>query len=107
MRKGHPRTPLEIVPVFAYSPYASSFLTTYRNSSHLITFIMKFSTAVATLVFAATALAAPSASSTVTVSFDQAYDNSAASLDTVSCSNGPNGLESQGNFIPISSALQT
>jgi len=54
---------------------------------------MKFFTAVTTLVFAATAaLAAPSATATVTVSYDQSYDNASGSLDTVACSDGPNGL---------------
>ncbi|KLO12557.1 SnodProt1 [Schizopora paradoxa] len=31
-----------------------------------------------------------------TVSFDQTFDNAAGSLNTVSCSNGPNGLENLG-----------
>lgn len=31
-----------------------------------------------------------------TVSYDRTYDNSAASLDTVACSDGPNGLEHLG-----------
>ncbi|KIP05032.1 hypothetical protein PHLGIDRAFT_19825, partial [Phlebiopsis gigantea 11061_1 CR5-6] len=57
---------------------------------------MKFFTAVTTLFFAAAALAAPSTTTTVTVSYDQTYDNGANSLDTVSCSDGPNGLESKG-----------
>lgn len=54
---------------------------------------MKFFAAVATLVFAASAaLAAPSATTTVTVSYDQMYDNASGSLTTVACSDGPNGL---------------
>jgi len=35
-------------------------------------------------------------SQTVSVSFDQTYDDSSNSLDIVACSDGPNGLESQG-----------
>ena len=34
--------------------------------------------------------------SALTVSYDTAYDNAGQSLDTVACSNGPNGLESKG-----------
>ncbi|KAI0781462.1 immunomodulatory protein [Trametes elegans] len=33
---------------------------------------------------------------TVSVSFDQVYDNKAGSLDTVACSDGEHGLESKG-----------
>lgn len=36
------------------------------------------------------------AQSTVSVSFDNTYDNASGSLNTVACSNGPNGLESKG-----------
>jgi len=58
---------------------------------------MKFFTAVTTLVCAAVAaVAAPSATTTVTVSFDQTYDNPNGSLDTVACSDGPNGLLTKG-----------
>ncbi|KAF8909798.1 Cerato-platanin [Gymnopilus junonius] len=32
----------------------------------------------------------------LTTSYDTAYDNAGQSLDTVACSNGPNGLESLG-----------
>ena len=67
---------------------------------------MKFFTAVSTLILAATAaLAAPSTSTTVTVSYDQTYDNGANSLDIVACSNGPNGMEHLGKpkLTPISS----
>ena len=32
----------------------------------------------------------------VTVSYDQTYDNASGSLDTVACSDGPNGLETKG-----------
>jgi hypothetical protein len=32
----------------------------------------------------------------ITVAYDTTYDNSAMSLDTVACSNGPNGLETLG-----------
>ena len=62
---------------------------------------MKFFAAVTTLFFAAAAIAAPSATTTVTVSYDQTYDNGANSLDIVSCSNGPNGLESKGTRTPF------
>ncbi|KJA15936.1 hypothetical protein HYPSUDRAFT_71710 [Hypholoma sublateritium FD-334 SS-4] len=34
--------------------------------------------------------------SALTVSYDTAYDNAGQSLDTVACSNGPNGLETRG-----------
>ncbi|EKM60109.1 uncharacterized protein PHACADRAFT_250998 [Phanerochaete carnosa HHB-10118-sp] len=58
---------------------------------------MKFFTAVTTLLFAASAaLAAPSTTTTVTVSYDQTYDNAGGSLDTVACSDGPNGLLTKG-----------
>ena len=62
---------------------------------------MKFATAVASLVFAAAAaLAAPSTTTTVTVSYDQSYDNAGQSLDTVACSDGPNGLITKGTYSP-------
>ena len=47
-----------------------------------------------TIALAALALAAPALG--VTVSFDEAYDNGSASLATVACSDGINGLLSQG-----------
>ena len=40
----------------------------------------------------ASALAAPSASQTVTVSYDTTYDDPSTSLAEVACSDGPNGL---------------
>ena len=40
--------------------------------------------------------AAAAATATVTVSYDQTYDNASGSLDTVACSDGPNGLETKG-----------
>lgn len=49
------------------------------------------------LAAAAAAFAAPSAS-TASVSYDQTYDNAAGSLDTVACSDGPNGLETKGKL---------
>ncbi|KAH9842672.1 Cerato-platanin [Rhodofomes roseus] len=51
---------------------------------------MKFSA-----MFTALALLATSAlaQSTVTVSYDQTYDNAGQSLDTVACSDGPEGLD--------------
>ena len=47
-----------------------------------------------TIALAALALAAPALG--VTVSFDEAYDNGSASLATVACSDGPNGLLTKG-----------
>ncbi|TCD60862.1 hypothetical protein EIP91_009395 [Steccherinum ochraceum] len=52
---------------------------------------MKFTT-VATTLLAASAVSG----ATVTVSFDQTYDNKAGSLSTVSCSDGQNGLLTKG-----------
>ncbi|KAH9914501.1 Cerato-platanin-domain-containing protein [Epithele typhae] len=61
---------------------------------------MKVSAVAAALLAISAALALPSAPragpTTVSVSFDQTYDVNTTSLDTVACSNGPNGLESQG-----------
>ena len=59
---------------------------------------MKFFTLAALLATAASVLAAPApaASGSATVSYDQVYDSKSGSLDTVACSNGPNGLESKG-----------
>ncbi|OSD02062.1 immunomodulatory protein [Trametes coccinea BRFM310] len=48
-----------------------------------------------TLAIAAMALFVPSALG-VTVSYDQTYDNSGASLATVACSDGTNGLLTKG-----------
>ncbi len=56
---------------------------------------MRFTSIVSLVLFAATALAAPSAT-TVRVSYDQTYDVKSNSLDIVACSNGPNGLETKG-----------
>jgi len=54
---------------------------------------MKFAAAVtAAFCAASTALGA----TTVSVSFDQTYDNPSGSLATVSCSNGQNGLLTKG-----------
>ena len=47
--------------------------------------------AFAALLFAPAALAA-----SVSVSYDNSYDDSGASLDTVACSDGPNGLITKG-----------
>lgn len=52
---------------------------------------MKFSIVFSMLAAAGLALAQAN-----TVSFDQTFDNAAGSLNTVSCSNGPNGLENLG-----------
>lgn len=63
---------------------------------------MKFFTATSFIAaFVAAAFAAPNPAgapmpTAVSISYDQAYDNSAASLDTVACSNGQYGLESKG-----------
>ena len=46
-------------------------------------------------LFAPTTLGATTAT-TISVSFDQAYDNADTSLATVSCSDGPNGLLTKG-----------
>ncbi|PCH38039.1 Epl1 protein [Wolfiporia cocos MD-104 SS10] len=53
---------------------------------------MKLST---TISAAVALLVAPAvlAQTTVTVSYDQTYDNASGSMDTVSCSDGPNGLD--------------
>ncbi|KAF9821673.1 hypothetical protein IEO21_00519 [Rhodonia placenta] len=55
---------------------------------------MKFSS----IVVSFTALLVPTvfAQTTVTVSYDQTYDTGSQSLNTVACSDGPNGLESKG-----------
>jgi len=53
---------------------------------------MKFS-----IFFAVPALCIlPSLTLATTVAYDSAYDNAAGSLDTVACSDGPNGLETRG-----------
>lgn len=52
---------------------------------------MKLTGVVAALLAVPAALAA-----TVTVSFDQAYDNGGSSLATVACSDGANGLLTKG-----------
>ncbi|KZT11128.1 Cerato-platanin [Laetiporus sulphureus 93-53] len=51
-----------------------------------------------TSLFASFALLCGSAlaQTSASVSYDNTYDNAAGSLDTVACSNGPNGLESKG-----------
>jgi len=48
------------------------------------------------LIFTSFAVLLTSVHAQLTVSFDQKYDNGAQSLDTVACSNGPNGLETRG-----------
>ncbi|OCH96373.1 Cerato-platanin [Obba rivulosa] len=53
---------------------------------------MQFKAAIlATLALLSSALA-----QSVSVSYDQTYDNASGSLSTVACSNGPNGLETKG-----------
>ncbi|EKM58222.1 uncharacterized protein PHACADRAFT_252383 [Phanerochaete carnosa HHB-10118-sp] len=60
---------------------------------------MKFFAAITTLVFAASAaLAAPSTTTTVTVSYDQTYDNPSGSVNTVSCSGVLAGYGDFGNL---------
>jgi hypothetical protein len=46
--------------------------------------------------FAIVALALPALTLATTVSYDETYDKGSKSLDTVACSNGENGLETQG-----------
>lgn len=56
---------------------------------------MMFIATLFTLFFAAlSVLAAPSA--TATVSYDQTFDNASGDLETVACSDGPNGLIPKG-----------
>lgn len=52
---------------------------------------MKLTSVIATLLAVPAAFAA-----TVSVSFDQTYDNAAGSLATVACSDGANGLLTKG-----------
>ena len=66
--------------------------------------IMKVISLAALLATAASvfALPAPAATSgSATVSYDQVYDNKSGSLDTVACSNGPNGLETKGTLSQV------
>ncbi|EMD39200.1 hypothetical protein CERSUDRAFT_112878 [Gelatoporia subvermispora B] len=53
---------------------------------------MQFKTA----IFATLALFSGVLAQSVSVSYDQTYDNASASLDTVACSDGGNGLERKG-----------
>ncbi|KAF8810055.1 cerato-platanin-related secreted protein [Phlegmacium glaucopus] len=48
------------------------------------------------LIFTSLTVLLTSVHAQLTVSFDTTYDNAAQSLNTVACSNGPNGLESRG-----------
>ncbi|KAL7282975.1 hypothetical protein ACG7TL_002393 [Trametes sanguinea] len=80
----------------AGQPFSAMPVVTGRNSPPLRsssdiknTFTFK------TLAIAALALFVPSALG-VTVSYDQTYDNSGASLATVACSDGTNGLLTKG-----------
>ena len=62
---------------------------------------MKFFTITSVLaLFAAavTAVPTPDASTTVSVSYDQVYDNAGGDLATVACSDGPNGLLTKGQW---------
>lgn len=65
---------------------------------------MKFFTITSVLAaFAAavTAVPAPDASTAVSVSFDQVYDNANGSLATVACSDGSNGLLTKGSYCSL------
>jgi hypothetical protein len=55
-----------------------------------------FSSAFMAILSLVVAAPAPAAAATVSVSYDPKYDVGATSLNTVSCSNGPNGLVTQG-----------
>ncbi|KAI0742195.1 hypothetical protein BC629DRAFT_1563477 [Irpex lacteus] len=70
-------------------------LLRFRNPDRHLTSIMKFFTITSVLAAFAAAVAAvpaPDASTSVSVSFDQVYDNANGSLATVACSDGSNGL---------------
>lgn len=87
------RHPLEIHLRDKHLLFSSTTLSHHPNRI----LIMKFAAAVSALLFAASAvLAAPSATTTVTVSYDQTYDNANGDLHTVACSDGPNGMLSKG-----------
>ncbi|THG98976.1 hypothetical protein EW026_g3301 [Hermanssonia centrifuga] len=57
---------------------------------------MKFFALTSFLCAITVALASPTTTTTVSVSYDQTYDNAAGSLDTVACSDGPNGMLTKG-----------
>ncbi|PSR77556.1 hypothetical protein PHLCEN_2v7746 [Hermanssonia centrifuga] len=57
---------------------------------------MKFFALTSFLCAITAALASPTTTTTVSVSYDQTYDNAAGSLDTVACSDGPNGMLTKG-----------
>lgn len=56
---------------------------------------MRFTSIMSFALLAASALAAPAAT-TLRVSYDRAYDNRSSSLDTVACSDGSHGLKTKG-----------
>ena len=56
---------------------------------------MRFTSIISFALLAASALAAPSAT-TLRVSYDTVYDNRSNSLNIVACSDGPNGLVTKG-----------
>lgn len=79
-------------------------LLRFRNPDHHLTTIMKFFTITSVLAaFAAavSAVPAPDASTAVSVSFDQVYDNANGSLATVACSDGSNGLLTKGSYCSL------
>ncbi|CAG7961874.1 unnamed protein product [Penicillium nalgiovense] len=55
-----------------------------------------FTSAVMAILSLVAAAPAPAAVATVSVSYDPKYDVGTSSLNTVSCSDGPNGLVTQG-----------
>ena len=57
---------------------------------------MKFTACLASLLAFAVVPALGAALTGITVAYDTAYDDGSASLDTVACSNGANGLETLG-----------
>ena len=70
------------------SPPAEPCCPTHRR--------MKFTACLASLLAFAVVPALGAALTGITVAYDTAYDDGSASLDTVACSNGANGLETLG-----------
>ncbi len=62
---------------------------------------MKFFALTSFLCAIIVALASPTTTTTVSVSYDQTYDNAAGSLDTVACSDGPNGMLTKGESLTL------
>lgn len=78
------------------STVVSHHQTSNDHSTHLISRLlaMKFTAAVSALALAL--VPAVLAQSSVTVAYDETYDNGSQSLSTVSCSDGTYGLETKG-----------